>query len=101
MGVEHLGEIAAQLLEHGRRPDCPVAVIANGTTAEQRTVVAPLESVASRRRRRRPDAPALIVVGEVVALRERLQWFERSLAPARAPRRRVGTGSGYLSSGRR
>jgi len=85
MGVERLGEIAAQLVTHGRRPDCPVAVIANGTTAAQRTVVAPLASVASAAVAAGLAAPALIVIGEVVALRERLQWFERSLAPVEPP----------------
>jgi len=78
MGLEHLGEIAARLLEHGRSPDCPVAVIASGTTAEQRTVVAPLATVAAATAAAGLTAPALIVVGEVVALRQRLQWFERS-----------------------
>jgi uroporphyrin-III C-methyltransferase/precorrin-2 dehydrogenase/sirohydrochlorin ferrochelatase len=78
MGLEHLGEIAARLMEHGRPPDCPVAVIANGTTAEQRTVVASLATVAAAAAAAGLTAPALIVVGEVVALRQRLQWFEPS-----------------------
>jgi len=84
MGLEHLGEIAARLLEHGRSADCPVAVIASGTTAEQRTVVAPLSTIAAATAAAGLTAPALIVVGEVVALRERLQWFERS-RPSGAP----------------
>ena len=84
MGLEHLGEIAARLLEHGRSADCPVAVIASGTTAEQRTVVAPLSTIAAATADAGLTAPALIVVGEVVALRERLQWFERS-RPSGAP----------------
>ena len=78
MGLEHLGEIATRLLEHGRPPDCPVAVIAGGTTAEQRTVVGPLATIAAATAAAGLTAPVLIVVGEVVALRERLQWFERS-----------------------
>jgi uroporphyrin-III C-methyltransferase/precorrin-2 dehydrogenase/sirohydrochlorin ferrochelatase len=85
MGLEHLGEIAARLLEHGRPPGCPVAVIASGTTAEQRTLVSSLESVAAATAAAGLTAPALIVVGEVVSLRQRLQWFERSLAPVEPP----------------
>ena len=100
MGLEHLGEIAVRLLEHGRPPDCPVAVIAGGTTAEQRTVVAPLATIAAATAAAGLTAPALIVVGEVVALRERLQWFERSRRSGTPPSSRSPVPP-YLRSGRR
>jgi len=72
MGVHNLGNIAGLLLQHGRDPSCPVAVIENGTTDAQRTVVAPLVSIADAARTAGIQPPALIVVGEVVRMRERL-----------------------------
>ncbi len=72
MGVHNLANIAGLLLEHGRDPECPVAVIENGTTDAQRTVIAPLVSIADAARAASIQPPALIVVGEVVTMRERL-----------------------------
>lgn len=76
MGRERLAGVAQKLLDHGRDPGCPVAVIFAGTTERQRTVVAPLCEIADRVASDDADDPALIVVGEVVKLREALQWFE-------------------------
>jgi uroporphyrin-III C-methyltransferase/precorrin-2 dehydrogenase/sirohydrochlorin ferrochelatase len=78
MGLDNLPTIARLLLEHGRAARCPVAVIAHGTTDAQRTIVAPLAEIADRVAEAGIGAPALIVIGDVVGLRERLQWFERS-----------------------
>ncbi len=75
MGLHHLDAIAARLIAHGRPADCPVAVIENGTSARQRTVVAPLARIADEVAAARFEAPALIVVGEVVRLRKQLTWF--------------------------
>lgn len=75
MGRERLPMLADLLLANGRDPDCPVAVIYAGTTPRQRTIVAPLKDIASRAASEGIDATALIVVGEVVRLREVLQWF--------------------------
>jgi uroporphyrin-III C-methyltransferase / precorrin-2 dehydrogenase / sirohydrochlorin ferrochelatase len=72
MGVHNLPGIARSLLEHGRDPACPVAIIENGTTEAQRTIVASLDSIVEVAREASVKAPALIVVGEVVKLRERL-----------------------------
>jgi uroporphyrin-III C-methyltransferase / precorrin-2 dehydrogenase / sirohydrochlorin ferrochelatase len=80
MGLHNLGAIARELLDHGRDPACPVAVIENGTTDAQRTIVAPLAEVAARAEAAGIRPPALIVIGEVVGLRDRLAWFERTLA---------------------
>jgi siroheme synthase len=64
------------LISNGRDADTPVAVIRWGTYGRQETVVSNLSEVAAAVKRRKLTAPALIVVGEVVRLRERLQWFE-------------------------
>jgi uroporphyrin-III C-methyltransferase/precorrin-2 dehydrogenase/sirohydrochlorin ferrochelatase len=77
MGLDNLAAIARQLLAHGRDESCPVAVIARGTTSAQQTVVATLADIAVRAADAGIQPPALIVVGEVVGLREKLEWFER------------------------
>lgn len=77
MGMRNLPEIVAKLIEHGRGPDTPVAVIKNGTRPEQRTVVGTLKDIADRVKEHRLVPPAVIVVGEVVKLREKLRWFDK------------------------
>ena len=74
MGVGQLPEIAARLTRHGRSPLTPAAVIRWGTRADQEVVTGTLADLADKCRGMKP--PALIVVGEVVALREKLRWFE-------------------------
>ena len=74
MGVGQLPEIVKRLVEHGRSPETPAAVIRWGTRAEQRVVTGTLATLVDRSAGVKP--PALIVVGEVVALREKLRWFE-------------------------
>lgn len=76
MGVTRIGEIAAQLIEHGRNAETPVAVVSWGTYDKQETIVGTLASIADTVLRQKLKAPALIVVGEVVQLREKLQWFD-------------------------
>jgi uroporphyrinogen III methyltransferase/synthase len=78
MGLDNLAAIARQLLAHGRDESCPVAVIARGTTSAQQTVVGTLADIAVRAAAAGIQPPALIVIGDVVGLRERLQWFEGS-----------------------
>ncbi len=74
MGVGQLPEIAAKLVSHGRSPDTPAAVIRWGTRAEQEVVTGRLADLPEKCQGMKP--PALIVVGEVVALRDKLRWFE-------------------------
>jgi uroporphyrinogen III methyltransferase/synthase len=74
MGVGQLPEIVHKLVSNGRSPETPAAVIRWGTRAEQQVVTATLATLAERCQGMKP--PALIVVGEVVALREKLRWFE-------------------------
>jgi uroporphyrinogen III methyltransferase/synthase len=77
MGVKNLPNIVGELTRHGRPPQTPVALVRWGTTAEQVTVSGTLADIVERVRQAGLKAPAIIVVGEVVGLRERLQWFER------------------------
>jgi uroporphyrinogen III methyltransferase/synthase len=76
MGLSRLDAIAAALVEHGKPADTPAAVIERGSTARQRTFVAPLAEVAGAARQGKVQSPALVIVGPVVQLREQLAWFE-------------------------
>jgi len=82
MGVADLPRIAAQLVAHGRPVDTPAAAIAWGTWAAQRTVVGTLGTLPGLVAEAGLTAPATVVVGAVVGLRERLRWFDD---PARKP----------------
>lgn len=77
MGVGNLPEIASKLIENGRAPETPAAVIEWGTRAEQRTVTATLATIAAAADQEGISAPAVTVVGDVVGLREQLAWFDR------------------------
>jgi uroporphyrinogen III methyltransferase/synthase len=76
MGVGNLPLIAERLIEHGRAPETPAAVIERATTASQRVVTGPLTGIAAQVEAAGIQAPALIVVGDVVGLRGSLQWFD-------------------------
>lgn len=75
MGVGALADICARLINHGRAPDTPAALVENGTTAAQRTVAGTLASLPAIATAAQVRPPALLIVGEVVALAENLAWF--------------------------
>jgi len=77
MGVKRLRDNASALIEAGRSAGEPAAAIERGTMDGQRTVVATLGTLAEAVEREQVRAPALIVVGPVVAKRESLAWLER------------------------
>ena len=79
MGVANLREIADDLVNAGRSVETPAAVIRWGTYNGQQTVSGTLGSIAVEAERAGMRAPAVIVIGEVVRLRERLNWFEQNL----------------------
>ena len=72
MGVTRLESTARTLVEAGRRPDTPVALVERGWTPQQRTTVTTLEHAASDAQRAGVEAPAVVVVGDVVSVRHRL-----------------------------
>ncbi|MCX5907711.1 MAG: uroporphyrinogen-III C-methyltransferase, partial [Deltaproteobacteria bacterium] len=76
MGVGNLDLIAEELIRNGRSPQTPVAVIRWGTLPGQETLVGHLADIAALAEKRKMKPPAIIVVGEVVGLREKLNWFE-------------------------
>ena len=76
MGVRNLSLIVKQLIENGRPANTPVALIRLGTLPKQRTITGTLATIADTAKLKNFKPPALIVVGEVVQLRESLNWFE-------------------------
>ncbi|MGR3176680.1 MAG: uroporphyrinogen-III C-methyltransferase [Candidatus Anammoxibacter sp.] len=75
MGVKNLPFIVKQLIDHGRAKETPVAVIRWGTRSKQETVVGTLANIVEVAKSIK--APAITIVGEVVNLREKLNWFEK------------------------
>jgi uroporphyrinogen III methyltransferase / synthase len=75
MGTRSLPRIAAALLAAGRAPDTPVALVRWGTTEAQETAIGRLDTIAALAEVVRLAPPVVIVVGDVVNLRERLAWF--------------------------
>ncbi len=75
MGLGALDEICTQLVAHGMSAEMPAAVVEKGTTLDQRVVTGDLRNLASRVAASGLESPCLIIVGEVVRLRESLAWF--------------------------
>ena len=76
MGVKNLSMIVSRLVEEGKSVDTPVALIRWGTYPQQHTVVGTLRDIVDRAKSAEIRPPTVVVVGEVVRLREQLNWFE-------------------------
>lgn len=76
MGLARLRDLAARLVEHGKDPRTPAAVVSSGTLPSQRSVQATLATIADEAEQAGLAAPAVIVIGEVVSFREHLSWRE-------------------------
>jgi uroporphyrinogen III methyltransferase/synthase len=76
MGVKNLADNCRRLVEGGRSPSTPAAVIEKGTTLEQRTVTGVLGNIAAVAQEAAIKPPAILVVGEASSLRESLKWWE-------------------------
>ncbi|MFZ8832440.1 MAG: uroporphyrinogen-III C-methyltransferase [Thermodesulfobacteriaceae bacterium] len=76
MGVKNLPHIVENLIKEGKSQDTPCAVIQWGTTPKQKVATGTLENIVDKVAEAGITAPAIIVVGEVVSLREKLKWFE-------------------------
>lgn len=84
MGASRLPQIVERLLSAGRAPETPIAIIERGTHAHQRVRVATLGTIRAHVAAEPVRSPALIVIGEVVTLREQLAWFEERALAAQA-----------------
>ncbi len=77
MAVKNVDAIVEKLIAHGRSPDTPVAVVRWGTRADQRTIVGTLVQIPALLKEKDIQPPAVMVVGDVVKLRDSLQWYEK------------------------
>jgi len=77
MGMENLGYIVSRLVDNGRSPNTPVALIRLGTRPEQEVLTGTLGDIGERAGGAGFKSPVVIIVGDVVSLREKLQWFEK------------------------
>lgn len=77
MGMRNLPSIVDQLIKNGRNKNTPVAIVRWGTTPQQQTVIGTLEDIVGRVTEAGLKAPCIIIVGDVVRLREKLCWYEK------------------------
>jgi uroporphyrin-III C-methyltransferase/precorrin-2 dehydrogenase/sirohydrochlorin ferrochelatase len=83
MGLRGLPMICEQLMAHGVSPDMPIALVQQGTTEKQRVFVATLNTIQAVVEREQPKPPTLIIVGEVVQLRDKLNWYQAPEHPTK------------------
>ena len=77
MGIGNLEPNMKKLIENGRSPDTPVALIRWGTTSNQETIIGTIKDIAEKAKQANFKAPAITVVGGVVSLRDKLRWFDK------------------------
>ncbi|WP_261304813.1 uroporphyrinogen-III C-methyltransferase [Paenibacillus andongensis] len=77
MGVANLEQICRELIRCGKPPEMPVALVRWGTWADQATITGTLSDITEKVREANFKSPAVIIVGEVVKLREKLAWIEK------------------------
>jgi len=77
MGVGNLPFICENLIKHGKRPSTPVVLIQWGTFGRQKTLQGTLADISERVLAAKFSNPAIILVGEVISLREKISWFEK------------------------
>jgi uroporphyrin-III C-methyltransferase/precorrin-2 dehydrogenase/sirohydrochlorin ferrochelatase len=75
MGLTGLPTICQSLTDHGMSADKPIALISKGTTRDQKVLVGTLNTISVMAVNAKVSAPTLIIIGDVVNLREKLQWF--------------------------
>ncbi|MFV8828768.1 uroporphyrinogen-III C-methyltransferase [Alkalihalobacterium sp. APHAB7] len=76
MGLSNLSLICEKLITYGRSPSTSIALVEQGTTKRQRTLVGALATIVEKAANAKIKSPAIIVVGEVVQLRNKLAWYE-------------------------
>src|SRR4030095_13043973 len=77
MGVEYLKAVTSEMLKHGVRSDLPVALVRWATTGQQETLTGTLSDIAQKAEAKSFEAPAVAVFGDVVSVRETLNWYEK------------------------
>jgi len=77
MGLGNLAYVVDQLIKNNRSPSTPIAVITHGTTGRQRCVIGTLEDIMAKVKLENLQPPSVVVVGNVVHLRNYLRWFDK------------------------
>src|SRR6187200_3536572 len=77
MGIERLESISYNLIKYGMSKTTEVAIIENGTTKEQRVIKGTLSNIAKKVKETKMKPPAIIIIGRVVSLHEKLAWFNK------------------------
>ncbi|MBM7693632.1 uroporphyrin-III C-methyltransferase [Peribacillus deserti] len=81
MGVSHLPNIIKHLLQNGKSPQTPIALVHWGTLGGQHTVAGTLETIETKVKEAGIANPSMMVIGEVVRLHHKLHWFDEEIAP--------------------
>jgi len=85
MGLTALPELCAKLIQHGLPTSTPAALIERGTTQNQRVITGRVDDLPMLVAKQKVKAPTLIIIGSVVTLRDRLQWFSPLLTEHENP----------------
>ena len=75
MGLHGAPTLCKEMIAHGMPPSTPVALVQKGTTPEQKTIIATLDNLVETVEKHQLQPPTLIIVGEVVSMKEKLDWF--------------------------
>ena len=76
MGLTNIESITRSLIDAGMKKSTPSAIVQDGTTEKQKVIVGMLSNIAKKSRTNNIESPALIVIGDVVALRKKMKWFD-------------------------
>ncbi len=94
MGLAHLAELTHAFIERGAAPSLPVALIDNGTRPNQRVVIGTLDTLAEKAANAGVKGPAILIIGSVVRLREKLDWY----VPEEQAREAKSTGAAEVAT---
>jgi uroporphyrin-III C-methyltransferase/precorrin-2 dehydrogenase/sirohydrochlorin ferrochelatase len=94
MGLAHLAELTHAFIERGAAPSLPVALIDNGTRPNQSVVIATLDTLAAKAAKAGVKGPAILIIGSVVRLREKLDWY----VPEEQAREAKSTGAAEVAT---
>ena len=76
MGIGNLNYICTRLIEHGKNPNTPAAIIQWGTTEKQKTITGNLKTIEDQAAKAGISHPAIVLVGDVVGMRGKISWFQ-------------------------
>jgi uroporphyrin-III C-methyltransferase/precorrin-2 dehydrogenase/sirohydrochlorin ferrochelatase len=100
MGLRNLEALTAEFIARGASPELPAAVVDNATRANQRVIVATLGALAAKARAAELRGPSIVIVGTVVSLRDKLDWYAPEAAAApRGPFDPAGVPSPHVGKG--